>query len=462
MRTLFPALVLVLMCADPAFAEKIGDKIVVIRDAARLMSQSEEAGNVPKGSILTIKDAKKDLFRVTYSSRDKSTKCWIKKSDVASLKSALNQINSDLRRSTTAEHYVIRGSIRLEMFAYDEAIADFTEAIRLRQDSAMAYFGRGKAWFWKSEYERALADHEEALRLDPKDARLYHSRGFVRQCNGDWQENINDYSESIRLDPKNADVYHSRGYAWHCKHDYGEAVADYTKSIELEPECSDVYGNRGGLWAFLGEYGKAIVDFTDEIRLDPKSAAAYDHRGRTWERIGDYEKALADYTEADRLDQCRVTSATTKLAFLLATCPDDKIRDGKRALDLAIDLCENSDSWNLANIHTLAAACAENGDFASAVKWEELVVEQAPKKYKAAFQFHLDLYRAGTPYRKPRPEAAAGLPQPSQNRLFQFNSLRKFWDSLCRTYGPRLTALSELGLAWVCRETACECFQLPH
>jgi hypothetical protein len=50
-------------------------------------------------------------------------------------------------------------------------------------------------------------------------------------------------------------------------------------------------------------------------------------------------------------------------------------------------------------VAVLAAACAEAGDFDSAVKWQETAIDLAPKTSQADLRARLELYQAHKPYR---------------------------------------------------------------
>jgi Flp pilus assembly protein TadD len=66
-----------------------------------------------------------------------------------------------------AKAYAERGAAHLNKGDIDQAIADYTEAIRLDPYDAEAYNGRGFAYGSKGEYDRAIADYTEAIRLNP-------------------------------------------------------------------------------------------------------------------------------------------------------------------------------------------------------------------------------------------------------------------------------------------------------
>jgi hypothetical protein len=96
-----------------------------------------------------------------------------------------------------------------------------------------------------------------------------------------------------------------------------------------------------------------------------------------------------------------------RAARFLACCPDGILRNGSRALELIRQVAETSESpqWHVESI--FAAAYAEMGDFAAAVQHAEQALELAPEAEKPERAERLALYRAGQPYRFPRPAASS-------------------------------------------------------
>jgi tetratricopeptide (TPR) repeat protein len=151
-----------------------------------------------------------------------------------------------------------------------------------------------------------------------------------------------------------------------------------------------------------GDYDDAIRHFTKAIELDPRSFSSYYGRGNSWYAKGDYDRAIADYTKAIELNS-RYVAAYYDLAWLLATCPEGRYRDGKRAVELAEKALELEESPFM--LDTLAAAYAEAGRFQGAIKAEEraivkLMIEKGNVNDIAEFEKHLASYKAGRPWRE--------------------------------------------------------------
>jgi len=241
----------------------------------------------------------------------------------------------------------------------------------------------------------------DQIEKNPRDAGAYSARGMVWFRRGEPDIALGDFSDAIELNPKSFDAFSNRGLCWAAKGEFAKALSDYNEAIRLNPKNANGYNNRGNLWTSKGNYDKAINDFSEAIRLNPKSAVSFANRGGAWIENQEYEKAIADCTEAIRLDPKYVTPYLNR-AIVYATCPDAKYRSGKQAVQNAETACELS-GWRIANqIGTLAAACAEDGDFEAAVKWQTKANDMYTPSQREKYAFLLDLYKAGRPYHRER------------------------------------------------------------
>ena len=166
---------------------------------------------------------------------------------------------------------------------------------------ANAYFDSGLAFLNKKQYDEAIGDFSEAIRVDPTYTLAYFNRGLAYDNKGNYDKAVSDYTEAIRLNPNDSSILSDRGDAYHSQNRLDEAVCDYTDAIRLNPNNANAYVNRGIAYSDQGKLDAAISDFTDAIRLDPNNADAYKNRGSTYLRAGDNDKAYADFATVGRL-----------------------------------------------------------------------------------------------------------------------------------------------------------------
>jgi tetratricopeptide (TPR) repeat protein len=169
----------------------------------------------------------------------------------------------------------MRGELRIEAGALDQARADFTESIRLQSSNRAAFAGRAQARFASGDYRGAIDDYSEAIRISPE-ASDYIERGHVHFVSGNFDASIRDLTEAIRLDPVSASARNNRGLAYRKKGDVEQAVRDYTAAISLNPVYALAYANRGFLFESQGQKDRAIADLLQAITLDPSQIAVRD------------------------------------------------------------------------------------------------------------------------------------------------------------------------------------------
>jgi lipopolysaccharide biosynthesis regulator YciM len=253
----------------------------------------------------------------------------------------------------------------------------------------------------KGDNDRAIASFDAAIRVNPRDAAAYFLRGTAQFRKGNVDKAIRDYTEALRLDPNLPAAYVRRGLAYDRQWELDKAIADYTEGIRRDPKVANTFILRAVSYAKKRENGKAVQDCTAALLLDPNNASAYTQRGIAQADDGKYTTAVRDYAAAIKLN-AKYFVAYQRLAWLRATCPKTELRDGKQALAYARMVCDLSDRKHPHDLETLAAACAENGLFDEAVKWQYRALENQdyrPEELGEA-RMRLKLYEQRKPYRE--------------------------------------------------------------
>lgn len=310
-----------------------------------------------------------------------------------------------------------------------ENLADLDKAIELDNNNAEAFFERAEqrqrftpAGIARetsdAEANLALDDLNEAIRLDTT-----HQKAFVLLAQlwlemGDRERAISDFATAIQIGARDPFVYSMLSTCLMEKEDYTGAIEALTDSIRLEPTGAPNYFFRGGYWRALGDLNKAIADFSAAAQLDPDPyTERILVRGVCWRDAGEFDKALADFEKVAhaedpypslgrRLDY----KLDVERARLWATCPIDRFRDGKRAVEAAKRAIATYPfepvPWYFYD--TLAAAYAEAGDFMQAKKSQARAIGKAKlDNYPVDELFdRFDLYKNNSPYHQ-------GLSDPS-------------------------------------------------
>lgn len=251
-----------------------------------------------------------------------------------------------------------------DVVAYDRAIEHFTAAIN-RSPTSQAYQQRGIAWAVMKQLDRAVADFDAAIARDPGNVSALNERGNAHRKTGQLDQAIADFNEVIRLGVRHAAVYTNRGMVWHAKGDYDRALAEYSEALRIDSNFAVAYEAEGTARRAKRDYGKAVDNFARAARIDPGFDLAHNN-----------------------------------LAWVLATCPDERFRDANKAVEHATKACELTEFQDAGYLDTLAAAHAAAGQFEEAVQRAKHSLEKATDQQKKPISERLRLYEQRKPFRE--------------------------------------------------------------
>jgi tetratricopeptide (TPR) repeat protein len=175
-----------------------------------------------------------------------------------------------------------------------------------------------------------------------------------------------------------------------------EAERTYRAVIDLEPSVAEWHLDLAGFLASQSRYEEAAAAFARALTLDPERIEAYSRLGIILMNLHKPGQAIRCWEEGlTRAPQDVPLRA--ELAWVLATCAEDSLRDGARALTLARGAVQDSGGKSEKAREALAAALAETGDFpGAAAALEQLMSDPSRVKTEATtdrLREQFDAYR---------------------------------------------------------------------
>ncbi len=116
---------------------------------------------------------------------------------------------------------------------YRSELAIWQDTVDKLPHSYHAWNSRGAAYQDVGDYDQAIHDYTQALRLNPQFAQTYRNRGLARSKKGRYDQAIEDYTHAIKLKGNYAEAYNSRAVAHYHKHQYARARADARRAQAL-------------------------------------------------------------------------------------------------------------------------------------------------------------------------------------------------------------------------------------
>ena len=223
---------------------------------------------------------------------------------------------------------------------WEKAVSFFGKSIESNPDNTEAYIGRSKAYLYLGKLDKAFVDAKIAVEKTPDSAPAYGQRGIVQKLQRNPDQALKDFSMAVKLNPR---------YAW-------------------------AYAQRADVYSRNKEQVKALDDIDLALNNNPNFVEAYRLRAWVLNRMGRCREANEDFKKVEQLSPNDAWSIQDKAWFLL-TCPDEKLQDASKAMELAkkaLDLTEGKDGL----VHeTLAEAYFRQGDPLKAAEHQKKAIE---------------------------------------------------------------------------------------
>lgn len=291
----------------------------------------------------------------------------------------------------------------------DEALAAFDRAIELNPDSLSAHLQRSRIHLLKSQPDEAVDDLDHVLSTQPATPALLLLRATAYQQLGDLERALTDVEQVLRVQPRFGPALRLRGVLLAGTGKLDDAVTDLKTALEDDPQDEELLLQLATLYRMKKQTPTAIEYYTQVIEAAPEGPLGYQGRADAYLSIGKQAEALADYEQALKLEP-ENTSVLNNLAWLLATSPNDDLRDGARSIELGTKAAELTEYKQAHILSTLAAGYAESGDFETAKKWSQKAVDTGSPELQEPLRKELESYQRGEPWRELQQEDATETP----------------------------------------------------
>lgn len=200
-----------------------------------------------------------------------------------------------------AGEYYSAATTKYDEGKYEEAIENYSQAIKADPLYAQAYLWRGHSKYALRKFDEAIQDYGKIIQLSPGDAEAYYYRGNAKYSLEKYNEAITDFTLTIKYEPKHAKANYYRGLSYYFLNKYGAALDDLNTAISIAPDANTYYW-RGNSQYGLEEYAKAIEDFNKSIELDAKFSSAHIYKAHAFYNLGQYPEAIESYSKTIELD----------------------------------------------------------------------------------------------------------------------------------------------------------------
>jgi tetratricopeptide (TPR) repeat protein len=284
---------------------------------------------------------------------------------------------------------------------FDEGLKYADKLIERKPDEGVGYRLKGSMLFAKDEDKAALEQINKALEKDPQDSDSLLLRAQVYSSLKEHDKAKADIEKAMRINPDSQRAILMRSIVAAQQKRFAEAVADIKLLLQIDPQDVNLRLQLASYYAADKRPRKAIEMYDAILADEAKNSDVLKARGDALLSIGKHAEAIADYDKSLEIE-ADDTHVLNNLAWVLATSPEDNVRNSKRSIELATKACELTQYKQAHILSTLASGYAEAGDWETAIKWSSKAVEVGSDEAETTDQLkkELESYQQKKPWRE--------------------------------------------------------------
>jgi tetratricopeptide (TPR) repeat protein len=240
----------------------------------------------------------------------------------------------------------------------------------------------------------------DTLAKNPAAGGAHNDLGAILAQKGNYSEASDHFLAALQCNPDDPEAHVNLGQLLAMQGKLDASKAHFAASIKLKPNNPDAHRGSAAILRLKGNNQEALRHLHAALALKPQIETRLDLAALLYQ-TGEHRRAVTQLRKVVSLKP-NLPQPLNNLAWLLATCPDDTVRNGPEAVTCAERACRLTAFRETAMVGTLAAAYAEAGDFHNAVATAEMAVRlgtaAGETRFVAASQQFLTLYRAEKPW----------------------------------------------------------------
>ena len=219
-----------------------------------------------------------------------------------------------------------------------------------------------------------------------------------------WRDSETLFTHALAVTKNNDVAENNLGIIFLEKGKLDEAISRLQAAVALRPENGPAHNNLAKALLQKGELAQAMIHYRKFLEIEPQNVEARNILGTALIQQGHVREAVEQWQDALAIEP-ENGNAASNLAWVFATSPEDSIRNGARAVELAERALHLSSGKIPMIFRILGAAYAENGRFSQAIETaqhgSELANSQGNQGLAAELQRNIAVYQSGKPLRDP-------------------------------------------------------------